>query len=94
LWDRFDSAKIVLFLGAGASLAEFSGNDSGDTLPTGRQLAGRLASCLRIAEDESDCDGLVEVVSDYALYTGRAGLEVALKEIFGQAVQQVCWTAL
>jgi hypothetical protein len=84
LCHLLDSGDVVPFLGAGASLWESGGNESGDNLPTGRQLAKSLASELEVAENELDADDLIEVASCLELYTGRAHLERELEEVFGR----------
>jgi hypothetical protein len=81
IWDRLDRSQIIPFLGAGASVVEAS-TVATSSLPTGRQLARRLATRLNLPEDEVDCEDLIEVASCLALCVDRLYLEDELKAIF------------
>lgn len=84
IWDLLEHARVVPFLGAGASLANSDSIDPAQNLPAGRELANRLAAKLGLAQDEIDADDLLEVASCFALLTRRGDLENALKDVFGR----------
>jgi hypothetical protein len=82
LADRLKGGDLVPFLGAGASLEASSTATTSDGLPTGRELAYRLAEHIGLRPDEIDIYDLIEVASCFALYTHRLDLEETLQEIF------------
>ncbi|MDQ3820714.1 MAG: SIR2 family protein [Acidobacteriota bacterium] len=80
----FGHAGVVPFLGAGASFPDRQSEelDPLANLPTGKQLANRLAECIRLPGEEVNINNLIEVASYYALWAGRHYLEKELEEVF------------
>jgi hypothetical protein len=57
--------------------------DPSFSLPTGRELANRLAEYAGFAREEVDVDDLLEVASGFELFAGRHHLQEELEDIFG-----------
>ncbi len=85
LAELLKNGHLIPFLGAGASLQDQPG--SAESLPTGRELAKRLAWEMGLDVGELDNNDLIEVASCYELFYSRPHLEEALKKIFAQVTR-------
>ena len=89
IWRQLEQGLVVPFLGAGASRSARirSKQDygvEGDSLPSGGQLAEKLAQDSELpSKEKSDREDLAKVPSYYISQLGRPALRQYLGKLFG-----------
>lgn len=92
IWNHLKKSEVIPFLGAGASLSGRPPNADWDAksttfLPTGAELARRLAAEAEFPGDEAERDDLSRVASYYQESIDRPGLVGRLREVFDKDYQ-------
>lgn len=84
--EDLEKGEIVPFLGAGASLTkgDSEATQSSEELPTGRELALRLAEIAEIPKEDLDVVDLTEVASCFEALASRPLLEEELERLFSR----------